>query len=589
MKARLLRSAALGVFTLIGLLLLFGAVRADPGISTGRADLVVLRQWADSGRLSDNPEDPSHLTKPGYLIYLRAVLPHAGADSRENRRFLLLNAAWILLGVAGASAALARRFGPAAALLFLVGILALPTVRDCADHLTNEPLAIGLSLLVAAGIVLTPSERPWVGSLLGGAAGFVALIRPNLGMALLVIAAIAGATRTRRWSSVGAATCGFLVCLGLLGLVGRKAALALNPLGGEISRVVLWGTADYYWKPDVGGWPRGETAAQTTRLQLARARDRWTTLLATRGENRTRSLVWRASHGLLSAEELPGRWRSAAYMSADRLARKWWWALASILVGASFGAAIAGRNAWRFVSATLVLACIGQSLFLGADPRLALSLLPLLMLSLAAALPAAQVSPGALIVALAASLLVAFTCIRMPDVAAFDFALVTGPRGRIEQTVSASALPAGGPASLHFRLLQESPTAGISVFANDELVLHRDPAESSSWPAVFSTPLSEEVIARGRRDGLRLRIEIEAPASAEDAFLYYPVSPPVLGGRSLVDGQAALPSGFGGRTEGGLPVWITSAPSMPTPRVQRMSRKAGNSATARRRNAASNA
>ena len=83
---------------LFGSLLFIGAIRADPGVAAGRADLEVLRQWVASGVLSDNSADPSHLTKAGYLLYLRAALPHAGADEGENRRFLLLNAGWIFLG-----------------------------------------------------------------------------------------------------------------------------------------------------------------------------------------------------------------------------------------------------------------------------------------------------------------------------------------------------------------------------------------------------------------------------------------------------------------------------------------------------------
>ncbi len=131
----LLASLALVLF---GSLLFIGALRADPGVAGGRADLEVLRQWLASGVLSDNSGDPSHLTKVGYLVYLRAALPHAGADQGENRRFLLLNAGWIFLGVASAAIALGRRFGSPASLFFLLGVLACPTVRDCADYVDER-------------------------------------------------------------------------------------------------------------------------------------------------------------------------------------------------------------------------------------------------------------------------------------------------------------------------------------------------------------------------------------------------------------------------------------------------------------------
>ena len=183
---------------LFGSLLFIGALRADPGVAMARSDLEVLRQWIASGVLSDNSADPSHLTKAGYLLYLRAALPHAGADAGENRRFLLLNAGWILLGVASAAIALARRFGPLSALLFLCGILACPTLRDCADSVTSEPVTIGLSLLVAAGLVLTPSGSLRPAILLGAAAALVALLRPNSGFVLLLVAVTTASAGPKR-------------------------------------------------------------------------------------------------------------------------------------------------------------------------------------------------------------------------------------------------------------------------------------------------------------------------------------------------------------------------------------------------------
>jgi len=561
-----------------GLLLFIGAIRADPGVVTGRSDLEVLRRWFATGVLSDNVDDPSHLTKTGYLLYLRAALPHAGAEAWENRRFLLLNAGWIFLGVAAAAIALGRRFGPLASLFFLLGILACPPIRDSADHVTSEPVAIGLSLLVAAALVLTRTGTAWPRLLLGVAAGWIALLRPNTGLILLLVAIITAGSGSKRATSVLAILGGFALCLGISWtLPGRP--------GGGLSRVILWGTADYYWKPDVGGWPVGATPQDTSQLQMAKAKQRWSTFLLGQNGTRRRSLLWRMGHGLLSTEELPNRWLSARYAAADRFARKWWWVIAAAIAGACACAAIAGRNEWRFAPAAILAACLGQSLLLGADPRLDLPFLPLILLGLAAAWPAVGPDRGAIAGALLAAAAVVLFCFRVPDVAAFDFARIQGTGHRIEQALPATAFPPAGAAFVHFRLLQEPPLAlGFSVFGNGELLLRREPGDPSPWPASFRAKLGPSGTDRARQRGLDLRIEIEGPDSA-DAFVYYPVAPPALGGRSSIDGQRAIPSGFGGTTEGGLPVWVTPDPS--GTRARSSSVNDGKSVSTRRRKAES--
>jgi hypothetical protein len=146
---------------------------------------------------------------------------------------------------------------------------------------------------------------------------------------------------------------------------------------------------------------------------------------------------------------------------------------------------------------------------------------------------------------------------RVPDVATCDFVLVKGPHRQIAQQVPASAFPERGPSAVHFRLLQEQPCVlGISAYSGGRILLRREPADSSPWPAVFTVPLTERDTAQARREGLELRIETDGPDSSSEAFVYYPVIPPILGGRSSVDGQDHPPSGFGGETVGGLSAWV---------------------------------
>jgi hypothetical protein len=70
----IMAALAAAIFAFAALLYLRGAARADPGVAAAREDLDLARNWIASGRLSDLAEDPSHLPKPGYLLYLRTVL-----------------------------------------------------------------------------------------------------------------------------------------------------------------------------------------------------------------------------------------------------------------------------------------------------------------------------------------------------------------------------------------------------------------------------------------------------------------------------------------------------------------------------------
>jgi hypothetical protein len=551
-------SLAVAVFVLAGLLYLRGAARADPGVALAREDFELIRQWIASGRISDMAENPAHLPKPGYLAYLRAVFPHGGSDKFENRRFLFLNAAWILFGIGAAAMTLGRRFGSPSALFFLLGVLACAALRDSADYVLSEPVATGLALLVAGGAIHESGRQRVYGKVLVGCAcGLVALLRPNLGLLMLAILVLTALALPRRRAAIVATVGGFGIYLVFSFALGRASHLPLNPVGTGFARALVWGTADYYWKPDVGGWPVGSTPEESNRLQLQKARARWGAFFQDWNANRARSLAWRLGHGLFSTDELPGRWMSPRYLRADKLGRAWWWAIAALLCGGAAAAAAGGANEWRFVPCLVIVACVAQGLMFGADPRLALPFLAILVLGLAAVLPTARWDRWAVGSALAVIVVVLLFVHRVPDVATCDFVLVKGPHRQIAQQVPASAFPERGPSAVHFRLLQEQPCVlGISAYSGGRILLRREPADSSPWPAVFTVPLTERDTAQARREGLELRIETDGPDSSSEAFVYYPVIPPILGGRSSVDGQDHPPSGFGGETVGGLSAWV---------------------------------
>ena len=54
-----------------------GARSADPGVENARYDLDLVQAWQRTGKLEDHPSH-AHLTKPGYLAYLRLSAPAAG-------------------------------------------------------------------------------------------------------------------------------------------------------------------------------------------------------------------------------------------------------------------------------------------------------------------------------------------------------------------------------------------------------------------------------------------------------------------------------------------------------------------------------
>ncbi len=554
---RLEAGVALLAFALTAALYAAGAARADPGIGVARSDLAVLRHWKESGRIEDLAADPSHLVKPGYLLYRRAMLPHEGTDAGEVRRFLAVNAIAVLCGLGAAALALARRSGPRAAILFLVfGLLYLPA-RDSADYVGSEPLAIGACLLFFAGLLGKRPAGPLRAILLGLACAGILFLRPNLGWILLAagLVVLAGNRKTRLAASTGLLA-GFVAGMILLSIAGRSTGLPMNPLRSGASRVLLWGTADYYWAPDVGGWPVGNTPGESARLQMEKTRERWKDLVTRWNADTARSLLWRATHSLLSGEQLPACWSARGYLLADRFLREWWWLAAAGLFGAAAAFAGAGSGDFRFVPLFLLVACIVQGIAFGADPRLSLPFVPLVALSLAAARPGRLTAGRTAAGVLAAGMLLC-AAVAVPDTANSDFAVLRGPGRRLEQVIAASRFPASETATLHLRLVKPDGIGlGLRIKGNGEPLYERAPEDLSATPAFLSLVLRGPALARARLQGLKLEAGTFGDSRSADAFFYFPATPPVFRPACLMDGSEDLPSGYGGTTRGSVPVWI---------------------------------
>src|SRR5262249_13860961 len=158
---RRLRLASGALFAVIATLYLAGASRASPGKDAAAIDFELIAHWKSTGRLEALPQ-PSHLTKPGYVAILRAAFPSDGASESENRRFLLLNAIAVLLGVGALAYALDRVVGGVSAVLFLSFVLVLLPLRDASDYILTEPFAAGLSMLCMGALLLARSSRRWM-------------------------------------------------------------------------------------------------------------------------------------------------------------------------------------------------------------------------------------------------------------------------------------------------------------------------------------------------------------------------------------------------------------------------------------------
>ena len=533
-----------------------GAFRAVPFTRTADRDFDLMRSWRETGRLTTHPSDPSHLTKPGAIALLRMMFPRDSPVASHARRFVVLNASLMVAGIGLSALALRRTAGPASSFVFLVGLVAAPQLRDACDYVASEAVATGLVLVAFGATALGRFENRRWGTLLGVCAGLLWALRPNVAVLLVAVAAvmaIGSGRHSRSWLRTAVITLAGTVIV----IYSAFSATGYRPAPGATARVLLWGTADYYWRPDAGGWPTGRTPGETARLQGAQLVERWRSNLRDWNENQRRSLEWKALHGFVSSEELPPQWIGGRYQRLDRKLREWWWLTAAILAGLSLLAASGGRGPYRYIGVLAVAFGVLQSVVFGADPRLALPLLPLLAAGIAGALPALRWSAAAIVAGTVTLILLVWRVSRVPDAAGYDFALVRGHGRRIEQLLPPSLFPASGPARVHFRLYEEPPyVLGIRASIGGAL-LERRPLEASGYPAFFSVSLTGPQTAEARSSGAWLSIESIGPPGF-DGFFYFPLIPPVFGHPCRVDGDRRLPSGFAGLAEGGLPVWVTT-------------------------------
>ena len=544
----------LGVLVaLIVTLYVGGAIHARPGTAVALPDLEILRRWIAGGHPGDLSTWPQHLAKPGYLLFLWVMLPRGGT-SYELRRLLVFNAATVSLGIVAVCLALWKSGRRGAAAVFAGLIVLTPALRDIADWIASDSLALAFVLFFAAGLFFRPRREDVVRVVLGAAAAIFASIRPNVSVVLLLVAALVHHVVPHFKRAVELLG-GFALGLGILLIAGTATGVRLQPFAMSPSQTLLFATADYFWPPDILRWPTGASREETEQLLRKEATERWKSFLSSNPYDRNRSLLWRGAHVVFSAEQFPGRWDNPAYASFSRFFRRWWWALCLTLCCAAAARATGGAGPWRFVPAGLLLVSVGQGFVFGSEPRFTLPLLPLLFIGVALG---ARDRPRRTLEVVAASttlVVLAVVILRVPDAVVSDYAVAHTTADVIRQTLPASSLPRGEAATVHTRILISPPEAkaGLEIVANGRRVLLREPGDPSHWPASFSFVLGAEELEAARRRGLELVVH---PAVAEAAFVCFPVVPPPLGQAATVGGRELLDSAYGGNVRGGFPIWV---------------------------------
>ncbi|HEY1251766.1 MAG TPA: hypothetical protein VGH97_11300 [Thermoanaerobaculia bacterium] len=510
--------------------------------------------WARQGEGIVTPVvSPHHPPKPGYILFLSAVLA-AGPEDGADRRIVVVQSVLLWLGIAAASILLGRRVGPRLGILLYVACIVFLRLRDASSTLMSEAVTAAL-LLPLTAVLLDPPARAWTSGLLGCATGVLFLVRPNAGAALVLLAAasiaLAGEARLRR---LGMLLLGFAVVSAPIWFLTRVPG---DPFRG-MSPAFVTGSLDYGWTPPHPG-PEPPPFEQV-RTALAN----WQVTFTEHSGDRGRQLAWRGLHAILGTDYYDARW-SPGYQLATAVSRVFspLLVLAAMVVLLVVGRRGPARLA-KFLGLLLLLLCVVQGLVLGALPRLALPFLPSLLLYGIAAVPGLQGRRRRLAAAAAFALLVGFVAWQRQvldwewgriEAAGVRLRLVI-PRGRLPRPQ-----PERGPGTLHVRIAPLSlPTgAGLEVRSETGEPLFAS-TDADYDPAVpfLTVSLPESILSANLQRDVRLSI---VSSGAYDAahFLLFPIIPPPWSAETIREGSASL-SPETGIAQGALDWWAHAGP-----------------------------
>lgn len=497
-----------------------------------------------------------HPFKPGYILYLRLAsraIPKVG----EARSAVIVQSVLLWVSIAATSFALVRRRGVAAGIALYVALILFLPLRNSTSAVMSESISAALLLpLIAFPAISPPRTIKGVGALALGLAILVA-IRPNVGaIGFLVVAVLFLVHREFRHGAV------FLALFSALALVGW---LAQRPVGAwrsapGIADILVFGSAEYYWRPEIGEWPETGEKDFFHDPRTRRALENWRHTIARGGPDLRRDLVWRALHGLLGTEHYDARWSSTyeRLSTASRITAPFLVLAAAALLLAARLSGPERENKW--VGALLLPLLVAQNLAIGSHPRFVLPFLPVLILLgvLAFRAVATTNAPRRRILVTAVFLFLLAATAANAHVLDWQWGRVESAGVRIRQRIPKGSLPREAPATLHVRIASPvvPSSAHFMVLAPDQTILYRsDDAADRREPAI-TAPLPQQLLDANRAGAVEIEV-VTFGSYGEFDYLLFPVIPPPWRTRAVREGSDVLSPTTGIRS-GALDWWAHS-------------------------------
>ncbi len=506
-------------------LYLWGALAAPVVMwSDSRIDM----DWARSGIgiFRPVPEPPPgeplvHPPKVGYLVFLAAAM-RAAPGLGAARSVVLFQSLLLWLSIVGTCWFILRRTANASGLWACVVLLAALRIRDSASAVMSEAISSALFLPLAALCVWRP-RRGWPFAFVGLAAAVLFSIRPDVGAVLFLLMA-ASLLQGRMWRPLAVFAASFAVLT--LGVwAATRSSAGPDPLRG-VGHPILEASAEYYWRPSLGEWPRAQTQSQMGRKEIQRAAENWKRTLSRGGPDTRRELVWRAFHGLLGTDFYDGRW-SRCYSRVDEVSRL----LTPIFILAMIAALVfpsaPEQSAARVVGILLLLSIVGHNLVFGSNPRYLVPVLPFLLLLPITRLVAPGVfsAPRLAVFGLALAALAAMTFLHR-EVLDWQWGKIESAGVILRQPLARGSLPPP-PSTLHLRIAPPLvPTgAGILVRGPGGQVLYSSLGDSHRSRPAISIPIPDWLAAANAKETSILEISSTGSYDRYN-YLLFPVIPP---------------------------------------------------------------
>jgi hypothetical protein len=385
----------------------------------------------------------------------------------------------------------------------------------------SEAISAALFLPLAALCVWRPA-RGWAFACAGVAAAILFAIRPDVG-AVLFLLMTASLLHGRAWRPLGVFAAAFAVLtLGVWTLT--RPAAGPDPLRG-VGHPVLEASAEYYWRPSLGPWPRAQTQSQMGKAELERAAGNWKRTLSRGGPDTRRELLWRAFHGLLGTEFYDGRW-SRLYGLLDEASRLLTPFFILAMIASLALPSPPGQPPSGIVASLLVLSIVGHDLVFGSNPRYLIPVLPFLLLLPITRLAAAGVGRARIAAfGLLFAALVAATFLHR-EVLDWQWGKIESAGVTLRQPIARGSLPPP-PSTLHLRIAPTVLPTGADLLVRGPRgqVLYSSLEDADRGRPEITIPIPDWLAASNSKEASI--IEIASFGSYDRYhFLLFPVIPP---------------------------------------------------------------